>query len=53
MYKYLPLLLLTGCIETIEVPVKVNPFACVDGWQYTLKGEPIVDEQGNQLVCEQ
>ena len=51
-YKYLPIvLLLTSCIETVEVPVQINPYACVDGWQWTLEGSPIVDEQGNQLTC--
>jgi len=51
MYKYLPIILLTGCIETIEIPAQVNAYVCDEGWQWTLQGEPILDEKGRQLTC--
>jgi len=54
MHKYLPIiLLLQSCmeIETVQMPLQVNPYVCSDGWQYTLQGEPIIDEFGNQLMC--
>lgn len=52
MYKYLPLiLLLTACIETVEIPVQINPFVCTNGWQYDLDGNAIVDNTGAQKTC--
>ena len=53
--KYLPIiLLLTGClpeIEPIAIPVQITPYVCVDGYQWSLQSEPIVNEFGAQLTC--
>ena len=47
-------LLLQSCIEieVIEIPVQVKSYVCTDGWKWTLEGEAIVDDAGNQLMCE-
>ena len=48
MYKpILICLLLTGCIELPDVD-----YVCIDGWQWDIVGNAIVDEKGNQLNCE-
>jgi len=50
--RYLFILLLTGCVETVEVPVQLNPFVCFDGFQWDLNGSEIVNENGEQLTCQ-
>lgn len=44
---------LTGCkTGTVEMPVEIHPYVCVDGWQYDMLSHPIMDDFGAQLTCD-
>lgn len=44
--------MLTGCLEVEDVGVKEMPLPCINGWQFNLIGQPMVDPNtGAQLTC--
>jgi hypothetical protein len=53
MYKYVLILTLSlpGCYE--EIDVQINPYICINDYQWDLEGSAIVNDFGAQKTCTQ